>query len=70
MSLYYENCDDECFKTLHNITFCVEENPKKSSASFANEQTIDMIKILIGKRKTVFYQRWPAIKDFDLWSNF
>ena len=48
MSLRYENCES-CFNKLQNITFCTNQKPLPTSQSFANEQTIEMIKILIGE---------------------
>ena len=49
MSLNYKNCNENCFNNYQNITFCTKLKPTATSQSFANEQTIEMIKILIGK---------------------
>ena len=50
LHLYYKDCSGDCYKTAQNITFCVDQSPGgRTSTAFANEQTIDMIKILIGK---------------------
>ena len=58
MSLRYENCYGDCSRRLQNITFCIDEIPERSQ-SFANEQTIEMIKILIGK----FYSISIEVRD-------
>ena len=57
MYLEYDDCNDECFKNLQNITFCVDETPKSLKPAFANEQTTDMIKILIGKYCAIFFSK-------------
>ena len=45
----YKNCIGECLENVHNIKFCVDDTARDSN-SIVNDQTIDMIKILIGKR--------------------
>ena len=50
MLLRYQNCGDQC-RIPRNITFCVDQSSREISPSYANEQTIDMIKILIGKNR-------------------
>ena len=50
MLLRHENCGDKC-KNPQNITFCVDQSSREISPIYANEQTIDMIKILIGKNR-------------------
>ena len=64
LSLRFTNCDEECYENVQNITICVDKNPKTSSTSFANEQTIDMIKILIGKGNTVFLPTMASNSKF------
>ena len=54
MSLRYENCNENCFNEYQNITFCTKLKSMTTSKSFANEQTIEMIKILIGKLQALF----------------
>ena len=49
MTIRYEKCNGDCSNYLQNVTFCVDDRPEPTSQSFANEQTIEMIKILIGK---------------------
>ena len=51
MLLRYQNCGEQCIRNPQKITFCVDQSSREISPSYANEQTIDMIKILIGKNR-------------------
>lgn len=74
MSLYYENCNGDCLSTAQNITFCMDRSPgRTTTAKFANDETINMIKILIGKYRGIyiFSRKRPfLIKKIDFRSNF
>ena len=56
MALNYENCNENCSNNRQNITICVPtKGVYRTTQSFANEHTIEMIKILIGKWNRYYF---------------